>query len=298
MSTSDFNAQVADLLRQMADLLVKQDDNPFRIGAYRRAAETVLSLDRDLRDILAREGIEGLDALPFIGKGIASSIQEIAQTGRLSRLERLRGELAPEQLFQSLPGVGPELAAAIHDELHVDTLEALEVAAHDGRLESVKGVGPRRAAAIRASLASQLGRRPRARRPNGPGVSLLLSLDRDYRAKVRAGDLPKIAPRRFNPEGRAWLPVMHARRRGWHFTVLYSNTARAHQLGKTRDWVVIYFEDGDHREGQHTVVTETRGPLQGKRVIRGREPECRVFYRGGGRAAAAPRRRTGRTSSG
>jgi DNA polymerase (family X) len=54
---------------------------------------------------------------------------------------------------------------------------------------------------------------------------------------------------------------------------LCSNTALAHRLGRTRDWVVIYYYDGDHREGQCTVVTETRGALAGERVVRGRELE-------------------------
>ncbi|MGZ5127014.1 MAG: DNA-binding protein, partial [Burkholderiales bacterium] len=72
--------------------------------------------------------------------------------------------------------------------------------------------------------------------------------------------------------------IMHASRDGWHFTVLYSNTARAHELGRTRDWVVVYFYDGDHAEGQHTIVTEARGTLAGRRVVRGREAECRALY--------------------
>ncbi len=55
-------------------------------------------------------------------------------------------------------------------------------------------------------------------------------------------------------------------------TVLFSNTARAHELGKTHDWVVIYYQK-DGPEAQCTVVTEFRGPLKGKRVIRGREHE-------------------------
>ena len=55
-------------------------------------------------------------------------------------------------------------------------------------------------------------------------------------------------------------------------------SSRSHQLGRTRDWVVVYFYDGDHRERQHTVVTETRGPLSDQRVVRGREVECREHY--------------------
>jgi putative hydrolase len=277
-----FNLQVADLLRQMADVLEQQQANPYRINAYRRAAEAIEALDEDVRDVLTREGTDGLIRLPFIGSGIASSIREIAETGRLARLERIRGTLQPEQLFQTVPGIGPELAHAIHDRLHVDTLEGLEIAAHEGRLEQVKGVGPRRAAAIRASLASILGRKRPSRRSNkDPDVGTLLAVDRQYRGKARAGTLEKIAPRRFNPDGTAWLPILHATRGGWHFTALYSNTARAHQLNRTQDWVVIYFYDSDDSEGQCTVVTETRGPLRDLRVVRGREAECRRYYRRG-----------------
>jgi len=94
--------------------------------------------------------------------------------------------------------------------------------------------------------------------------------------KAADGSLRTIAPKRFNPSGEAWLPVPHAQRGEWHFTALYSNTARAHELGRTRDWVVIYYYDGDHVEGQCTVVTESRGALAGKRVVRGREEECRA----------------------
>jgi len=111
-----------------------------------------------------------------------------------------------------------------------------------------------------------------------PDVAALLDVDREYRKKAAAGSLRTIAPKRFNPSGEAWLPVLHAQRGEWHFTALFSNTARAHELGRTRDWVVMYYYDGDHVEGQCTVVTETRGALAGQRVVRGREEECRAQY--------------------
>jgi putative hydrolase len=111
-----------------------------------------------------------------------------------------------------------------------------------------------------------------------PPVAMLLDVDREYRAGAEVGTLPTIAPRRFNPSGEAWLPVLHATRNGWHFTALFSNTAQAHQLNRTRDWVVLYFYDDEHVEGQHTVVTETHGPLAGRRVVRGREAQCRAHY--------------------
>lgn len=279
MNSVAFNHEIAERFRRCAEVLRQQSANPFRINAYLRAAETLDALADDARTLLEQQGLEGLIALPGIGQGLASAIEEYARTGRLAQLDRLQGETTPETLFQTVPGIGPKLAHAIHDELHIDTLEALELAAHDGRLAAVPGIGERRSAAIQASLAALLGR-SRMRRPpapNLPGVELLLDVDRTYRQQAAAGKLQKIAPKRFNPEGRAWLPILHTDRGPWHFTALFSNTARAHQLGRTDDWVVLYFYDGDHQEGQCTVVTETHGPLAGERVVRGREAECRAL---------------------
>ncbi len=288
------NQQIADKLREAAVLLEAQGANPFRAGAYRKAADTIARLTRPLRETFDAEGVTGLDALPHIGKGIAAAIAELLITGRWNQLERLRGTLDPVQLFQGVPGIGPRLAQRMHEALHVDTLEALEAAAHDGRLESVPGVGTRRAAAWRATLANMLNRiRPRdhAAPPapaSQPAVAALLEVDRDYRRGAEAGTLPTITPKRFNPEGKAWLAVLHTQRGDWHFTALYSNTATAHKFKRTHDWVVVYFYDDSHVEGQHTVVTETRGPLAGRRVVRGREAECREFYAQEGTRSSAP----------
>jgi hypothetical protein len=279
------------MLRDAATLLEAQKANPFRVAAYRKAADTVAGLKVSVRTVFENEGRAGLDALPSVGPGIAGAIAEILVSGRWSQLDRLRGATDAGHLFASIPGIGSKLSERIHDELEIDTLEALESAAHDGRLEQVRGVGPRRASAIRAVLAQLLARTRTARSasvgtPKGdePPLEAVLDVDREYRAKAKAGQLPRIAPRRFNPQGEAWLPVLHVRRGSWHFTALYSNTARAHELGRVHDWVVMYFYDGDHIERQCTVVTETRGPLVGRRVVRGRERECRDWYE---RAVAA-----------
>jgi len=276
--------QIAAWLRQAAEILQAQGANPFRVNAYRRAADSVGSFPESLRETFAQKGIEGVDALPGVGAGIASAIAEMLQTGHWAQLERLRGSLDPVSLFRTVPGVGPELAQRLHNALGVDTLEALEAACHDGRVERVSGVGKRRAAAIRAGLADILERSRLRRRQHSaaesvePAVGLLLDVDREYRDKAKTGELPTIAPKRFNPEAKAWLPVLHTTRGEWHFTALFSNTARAHELKRTQDWVVLYFYDDQHVEKQRTVVTESRGALAGKRVVRGREVQCRAYY--------------------
>ncbi|WP_346908626.1 helix-hairpin-helix domain-containing protein [uncultured Roseibium sp.] len=272
--------QIVDRLLEAADLLEAQAADRFRVRAYRMGAETVRNLTEDPAGILEREGLEGLIRLPHIGTRLARAIDEMVATGRWIQLERMRGEAEPEAVFQTIPGIGPSTARAIHDELHIDTLEALEIAAHDGRLEKVPGIGARRAASIRAMLGSMLARR-RRRSPEDheePTVASLLEVDALYRDRAAAGDLRQIAPRRFNPTGEAWLPILHADRDEWSFTALYSNSALAHDLGRTHDWVVIYFSRSDGPEHQRTVVTETRGPLEGRRVVRGREAECRQHY--------------------
>ena len=267
------NEAIADTLLEFADLLEQQDANPYRISAYRRAAKFAESYSGRLEELALNEGIAGLSHLPTIGPSIAHAIEEMARTGRWSQLDRLRGQLEPAQLFQSIPGVGPALAATLHDRLDVDTLAGLEVAAHDGRLSRVPGIGPRRVRMIDAALAAMLQRHS-AHPPSEsgqPSVDELLDVDREYRSRAAAGDLRMIAPRRFNPEGKAWLPILHTQRGDWQLTALFSNTARAHELGCTRDWVVIYYHSDHTAERQCTIVTETRGSRKGLRVVRGRE---------------------------
>jgi DNA polymerase (family X) len=274
------------VLAEIASLLEAQDASVFRVRAYMRAADTVHGWPDPVADLFVEGGVAALERLPGIGKGLAATIGELLRTGRSRLLERLQGEIAPEQLLGTVPGLGEKLAHRIFEQLGIESLEELEMAAYDGRLARVRGFGPRRLRAVREVLAGRLGRS--ARRSDAyrfppdarpfPAVATILEVDALYRRQARAGSLRTIAPRRFNPTGAAWLPVLHTERDGWLFHVLFSNTALAHRLGKTRDWVVMYVErDGEER--QVTVVTEQHGPLKGRRVIRGRESECLQLYR-------------------
>jgi hypothetical protein len=286
VARSPDNAEIAAIFERVADLLAAQDASPWRVRAYRNAAATCRAASRPLAEVAAEGGRRALDALPAIGRTLSAHILEILRSGRLGFLERLEGQISPEDLFTTLPGIGDRLAERLHRELGVETLEDLERAAWDGRLAALPGIGPRRVQGLRDSLARVLGEASRRRAraasfgaaPRRPSVETLLAVDREYREAAAAGRLRCIRPRRFNPSREAWLPVLHVERDGWSLTALYSNTALAHELGRTRDWVVLYAErDGD--EERATVVTETAGPLRGRRVVRGRERECEAAER-------------------
>jgi ERCC4-type nuclease len=289
------NDEIADVLERVAELLEAQDANRYRVRAYRRAAQVIERSEKSIADI-ADSKEERLEDLPEIGIRIAGSIREFVHTGRLILLERLEGQVSPEDLFTTVPGIGEELAKRIHAQLHIETMEELELSAHDGRLEKVDDLGELRIRGLRDSLATRLRRssRRRARRIrflekersagrradiSKPSISNILDVDDEYRRKAASGQLKTITPRRFNPGKESFLPILHTERGGLHYTALFSNTARAHDLGKTRDWVVIYYDQDGH-ENQCTVVTEHHGPLKGQRVVRGYESECIAYYSG------------------
>lgn len=280
-ASGKLNLRIARRLEEIAQLLSTQKENPFRVQAYLNAAETLRRLRPSVADVLEREGEEGLRKLPGIGKNLARSITTVVLTGQLPMLHRLRGESDSELLLASVPGVGRLLAARFHHDLGIDTLEQLEAAAHDGRLREIAGLGDKRIAGIIDSLGSRLGRVRRTSKVlnrGEPPIEEILDVDHEYRDKATSGHLPLIAPRRFNPNRKAWLPILHTERGKRHYTALFSNTARAHALKRTTDWVVLYY-DGRGGEGQCTVITSNRGPLAGKRIVRAREDECSSYYR-------------------
>lgn len=285
------NEQIASTLGRISALLEFQRANRFRVAAYRNAADTVREAPESLAEAARAGDLDTVRKLPRIGDGLARLIIEIAQTGRPSLLIDLETAASPLNSLAQVPGMGQDGAKAAVAALGITTLQDLEVAAHDGRLATVAGFDQARVDTVKVGLAGILSRsiRRRASRrgqkdvaastepTTKPAISLLLDLDAEYRAGAEAGTLRTIAPKRFNPLGLAWLPVLETDREGWHFTLLFSNTARAHDLGTTHDWVVIYYER-DGLQLQATAVTATKGPLAGKRVIRGREPECRDHY--------------------
>ena len=279
------NARIAIVFEQVALLLEQQGASSHRVRAWRQAAGAIRDHDVEMADVFRDRGKVGLEAIPHVGPRLASVIIELQKSGHCGALDRLRGDGI--EVLRRVPSIGPRFAERIHHELGVETLEELEAAAHDGRLATVGGFGPRRIAAIRDVLATRLGRS----RPTTPGarpaVTTLLDIDREYRRAADAGELRTIAPHRFNPTHEAWLPIQHGERDGWAFTALYSNTALAHELGRSHDWVIVYYHLPHQPEGQATIVTERTGRLAGQRVVRGRETECARLVGGDAFAASA-----------
>lgn len=275
--TDSVNEFIAAKFDEVALLLEQQGANPYRVAAYRQAATTLRNLTQPVTEMLEQDGPDSLMRLPGIGTGLSRSIQMAVTTGHLPLLDRLRGESASQQVLMTVPGIGPKLAEKLYEDLGIDSLEDLEAAAMDGRLRNLAGMGEKRIAGIRDVLARRLGRIPSLVATAQSSVRELLEVDREYREKAEAGELRMIAPRRFNPNAEAWLPILHTRRGEREYTALFSNTGRAHELKMTHDWVVIYCDDGT-RGLTSTVATAQRGRLKGRRVVRGREAESAEYY--------------------
>jgi DNA polymerase (family 10) len=155
------NVEVAEIFERVADLLEIQGANPFRVRAYRTAAQSVRALPHALHE-LVEEG-EDLSKLAGIGKDLAGKIAEIVETGSLSLLEELGRETPPElaQLL-ALPGLGPKRARALHEELGIKTLEELVAAAREGRVRKLPGFGAKTEQTLLAAVERRAGEGRRA----------------------------------------------------------------------------------------------------------------------------------------
>lgn len=145
------NADIAEAFAEIGDLLDIQGDNPFRIRAYRRAAQIVRSLPRELAEM---HDASEYDALPGIGADLAGKIAELISTGHLRALEKLRRKVpSGVRELLSLPGMGPVRVRALKQKLHVRGRDDLERALASGRLAKVRGFGPALQSRLQAALA-------------------------------------------------------------------------------------------------------------------------------------------------
>ena len=134
------NAEIAAIFNRIADLLEIQNENPFRVRAYRNAARTVQGLSRSLAEMV--QGGEVLEALPTIGKDLAAKIREIVTTGSLRKLKELEGAVSPGLVeLLKVPGLGPKRLRLLHDYLDINSVEELEQAARQGLVRNLPGFG-------------------------------------------------------------------------------------------------------------------------------------------------------------
>jgi len=149
------NADLADRFDQLADLSEILGEQPFRVGAYRRAALRI----RDTASSVAELALAGkAKELPDIGKTIEAKIVEVAETGDMEALAKRRTEVPGEvSSFMRLPGLGPKTVARIWRELGVTTLAELKAAAEGERLRTLSGMGAATEAKILKALAEGQG---------------------------------------------------------------------------------------------------------------------------------------------
>jgi DNA polymerase (family X) len=136
------NAHISSAFQQIADILSLQDENPFRIRAYERAAQTILSLGEDVSDIYKRDGKEGLLAIPGIGNDLADKMIELITTKKLTYLTDLAKEIPPGLLaVTGIQGMGPKKTKFVWKTFKVEGVDDLEKLAQSGKLDTQKGWG-------------------------------------------------------------------------------------------------------------------------------------------------------------
>ncbi|MDN5336075.1 MAG: polymerase [Synergistales bacterium] len=177
------NAEIASLFEDIADMLEILGENSFKINAYRRAAENIRSLGRDL-SAMVEEG--SLDSIEGVGKAISEKITELVKTGRLGYYEEL-AENVPSGLLDMLevPDLGPKRVRAIWEKLGIRDLDGLEEAARTGRLKTLDGFGAKTEAKILAGIGALRARKSSGRTP----LAVAWDLSRDILEIL--GSIPK-----------------------------------------------------------------------------------------------------------
>lgn len=157
------NREIARVFHEIADILEIQDANPFRVRSYRRAAQVVESLAFEAAGALASEP-DRIQSLPGIGAGTFQKIQELVQTGRCKEHEELLDQV-PETLLTllELQNLGPKKIALFWKELKIGTIEQLEEAARNHRLQSLPGMGAKSEEKILKAVQDYRGRQGRFR---------------------------------------------------------------------------------------------------------------------------------------
>jgi DNA polymerase (family 10) len=145
------NQEVARTFELLADMLdIEGKENRFAILAYRRAAEQIANLDRDINPI-AQAG--ELRSIPGIGQAIADKITSLLNTGSFDLLDRMKAAI-PAGLVEMLaiPDMGPKRVKLLWEQVGITSVDELEQAAREGKLAGLPGIGPKMEAKIIANI--------------------------------------------------------------------------------------------------------------------------------------------------
>ena len=144
------NREIADIFKRIGDMLDILGENRFKVLAYRRAADNILSLGQDIR---AYWQAGTLQEIPGIGPAIADKIDELLSTGRLEFLESLQDQVpAGVVSLLEIPDVGPKTAKLLWEELGLQSVAEVEEAARAGGLQHLPGLGAKSEAKILAGI--------------------------------------------------------------------------------------------------------------------------------------------------
>jgi DNA polymerase (family 10) len=139
MPPSLSNAEIADRLASLAQLLSAQKENPYKVKAYQRAAAKIRTLSESVEE-LVRDEVD-LTAYGGIGEAISSAIQEIVRTGTLGKLEKLRSQASPELAsLSNFPRLDPKHVLRVYKKLGISSIDALREKLENGELENVFGL--------------------------------------------------------------------------------------------------------------------------------------------------------------
>ena len=148
------NEDIAAIFEELATLLELTGANGFRVNAHAKVARVVEGLTSDLGE-LARsdDALKSLEAIDGIGKSSAQKIIEFATGGSVKDLDSLRGSV-PDGLREvmKVPGLGPKTVRRLWQEAEVESLDDLEAAIEDGRLEALPRMGRKTIDNIRESI--------------------------------------------------------------------------------------------------------------------------------------------------
>jgi DNA polymerase (family X) len=131
------NQQIAKIFEEIGELLELKGENVFRVRAYRRAAQNIDGLSKDVAALSEEE----LEAIPGIGKDLAAKIREYAATGKVAKHEALKAEF-PAGVLELLrvPGLGPKTVRMLYQERNIEGVDALETLARAGKLAGLPGI--------------------------------------------------------------------------------------------------------------------------------------------------------------